>query len=292
MPLGILAGRSDRFRRADHAGARRDADRPGLRVSDADRDPLLGRPGRRRRDDAHLLRSRRRSASRRSGSAASRRTPSRRRRRSARPGCRRSSRCSCRSRGGCSSLGEPDDPLRALDGRDRRADRRPGLGDVVTSGLYSNPALAILAGVAIVIMAIALDRATEAMANRTDPAHRHLTAGKRTGSASSRSRARLESASPSARVRARRAQASGRAGRRRTGCSATCRARSTTCRTRPRSSSTSRIRSGTSSCSTGSCRCESFFVETPWPAMMFGLVVIAFLISRPAPGDHGWRCSP
>ena len=54
-----------------------------------------------------------------------------------------------------------------------------GLGDVVTSGLYSNPALALLAGVAIVIMAIALDRATEAMAIRTDPAHRHLTAERR-----------------------------------------------------------------------------------------------------------------
>jgi len=52
-----------------------------------------------------------------------------------------------------------------------------GLGDVVTSGLYSNPAQAILAGFAIVIMAIAIDRATEAMANRTDPAHRHLTEG-------------------------------------------------------------------------------------------------------------------
>ena len=50
-----------------------------------------------------------------------------------------------------------------------------GLGDVVTTGLYSNPALAILAGVAIVIMAIALDRATEAIAERTDPARRHLT---------------------------------------------------------------------------------------------------------------------
>src|SRR5207244_4301767 len=53
-----------------------------------------------------------------------------------------------------------------------------GLGSTVTSGLYSNPALALLAGAAIVIMAIALDRATEAMAIRTDPAHRHLTAGK------------------------------------------------------------------------------------------------------------------
>ena len=51
----------------------------------------------------------------------------------------------------------------------------PGLGDVVTSGIYSNPALAILAGFAIVIMAIALDRSTESMAHRTDPAHRHVT---------------------------------------------------------------------------------------------------------------------
>ena len=50
-----------------------------------------------------------------------------------------------------------------------------GLGDVVTNGLYSNPALAILGGLAIVIMAIALDRSTESMANRTDPARRHLT---------------------------------------------------------------------------------------------------------------------
>ena len=44
-----------------------------------------------------------------------------------------------------------------------------GLGDVVTNGLYSNAALALLAGIAIVIMAIALDRATAAIADRTDP---------------------------------------------------------------------------------------------------------------------------
>jgi glycine betaine/proline transport system permease protein len=50
-----------------------------------------------------------------------------------------------------------------------------GLGDVVTNGLYSNAALAILAGIAIVIMAIALDRATAAIAERTDPVHQHLT---------------------------------------------------------------------------------------------------------------------
>jgi glycine betaine/proline transport system permease protein len=56
-----------------------------------------------------------------------------------------------------------------------------GLGDVVTTGLYSNPAGAILAGAAIVIMAIALDRSTEAMAIRTDPAHRHLTDARKRG---------------------------------------------------------------------------------------------------------------
>ncbi len=49
-----------------------------------------------------------------------------------------------------------------------------GLGAVVTSGLYSNPALAIVGGFAIVIMAMSLDRATEAIADRTDPAKRHL----------------------------------------------------------------------------------------------------------------------
>jgi glycine betaine/proline transport system permease protein len=50
-----------------------------------------------------------------------------------------------------------------------------GLGDVVTNGLYSNAALAILAGIAIVIMAIALDRATASIAERTDPTRQHLT---------------------------------------------------------------------------------------------------------------------
>src|SRR5829696_4303999 len=54
-----------------------------------------------------------------------------------------------------------------------------GLGDVVTNGLYSNAALALLAGVAIVVMAIALDRATAAIAERTDPARRHLTEARR-----------------------------------------------------------------------------------------------------------------
>ena len=50
-----------------------------------------------------------------------------------------------------------------------------GLGDIVVSGLNSYPALAILAGIVIVVMAMALDRVTEAVAERTNPAHRHLT---------------------------------------------------------------------------------------------------------------------
>ncbi len=54
-----------------------------------------------------------------------------------------------------------------------------GLGAPVTNGLNSNPALAILAGAAIVVMAIALDRVTEAIAEKTDPAKRHLDAGAR-----------------------------------------------------------------------------------------------------------------
>ena len=55
-----------------------------------------------------------------------------------------------------------------------------GLGAVVNSGLATNPALALLGGVAIVIMAISLDRVTERIADRTDPTKRHLDeAGKK-----------------------------------------------------------------------------------------------------------------
>jgi glycine betaine/proline transport system permease protein len=50
-----------------------------------------------------------------------------------------------------------------------------GLGGLVTNGLNTNPALAVLAGFAIVIMAISIDRSTEAMAERTDPTRVHLT---------------------------------------------------------------------------------------------------------------------
>jgi glycine betaine/proline transport system permease protein len=56
-----------------------------------------------------------------------------------------------------------------------------GLGAVVTSGLSSNPALAILAGLVIVVMAMALDRSFEAIAERTDPALRHLDEARKRG---------------------------------------------------------------------------------------------------------------
>lgn len=49
-----------------------------------------------------------------------------------------------------------------------------GLGGVVIRGLASSPAEAILGGIAIVILAMALDRSTEAIAERTDPTRRHI----------------------------------------------------------------------------------------------------------------------
>ncbi len=55
----------------------------------------------------------------------------------------------------------------------------PGLGGLVTGGLNTNPALAILAGAAIVIMAISIDRSTQSMAERTDPTRAHVTDAKR-----------------------------------------------------------------------------------------------------------------
>jgi glycine betaine/proline transport system permease protein len=51
-----------------------------------------------------------------------------------------------------------------------------GLGAVVNSGLFSNPALAMLAGTVIVVTAMAFDRITEAVADQTDPTKRHLDA--------------------------------------------------------------------------------------------------------------------
>jgi glycine betaine/proline transport system permease protein len=159
-----------------------------------------------------------------------------------------------------------------------------GLGDVVTSGLYSNPAGAILAGFAIVIMAIALDRATEAMANRTDPAHRHLTEGRRR-------QLRLFTVACAAGV--------GLA----TGLAYALGAGSVWSRWTAASWLQRQVQSvldyvqdpstfifhitspvGNFIVQWGLQPLKTFFVEMPWPAMTFGVALIAFLISglRPA----------
>ena len=166
-------------------------------------------------------------------------------------------------------VGEPDDPVRALDGRDRRADRRRR-ASATSSRTGSTPIRRSrsLAGVAIVIMAIALDRATEAMANRTDPTQRHLTEAQAPAAPScSRSRARPASASPSGLGYAlRRRQRPGRAGRARTGCSR--RSRASLDYVQDPSTFVFHITSpiGNFLVQYGLSRCEIFFVETPWPA--------------------------
>ena len=210
---------------------------------------------------------------------------------------RRSScaRCSSRSRGGMILLGVNQTILFALSmvviaGLIGGG----GLGAVVTSGLYSNPALAILAGFVIVVMAMALDRSTEAMAARTDPAQRHLD--ERGGSdCACRSLARgcrgdrrrdrgLEGARRQ-RALPRRGRAIRPAARRsRSGCSRRSRSSSTTCRTRRRGSSPSPSGSGSSSSSSSCCRCRSSSCEAPWFTTVGGLTAIAFVVSglRPA----------
>jgi glycine betaine/proline transport system permease protein len=159
-----------------------------------------------------------------------------------------------------------------------------GLGDVVTSGIYSDPALALLAGAAIVIMAIALDRATEAMAIRTDPAHRHLTEGKRRT-------LRLYTFACAAGV--------GLA----VGLGYAFGASSVWSGTTAQDWLRRQVQSaldyiqnpstfvfhitqpiGNFIVQYGLVPLKTFFVATPWPAMVFGLALIAFLISglRPA----------
>ena len=159
-----------------------------------------------------------------------------------------------------------------------------GLGDVVTSGLYSNPALAFLAGAAIVIMAIALDRATEAMAIRTDPTHRHLTEGKQR-------RLRLFTLACTAGVGLAiglgQALDAGSVWSRRTGQEWLLQqVQKALDYVQNPDTFVFHITNpvGNFIVQYGLIPLQSFFVETPWPAMVFGLALIAFLISglRPA----------
>jgi glycine betaine/proline transport system permease protein len=159
-----------------------------------------------------------------------------------------------------------------------------GLGDVVTSGLYSNPAIALLAGAAIVIMAIALDRATDAIANRTDPAHRHLTEGKKR-------RLRLYTlacvATAGLAVGLAHAFGADSVWNGRTAQEWLLRhVQSALDYVQNPSTFVFHITNpvGNFIVEYGLTPLRSFFIETPWPAMTFGLALIAFLVSglRPA----------
>jgi glycine betaine/proline transport system permease protein len=158
-----------------------------------------------------------------------------------------------------------------------------GLGDVVTNGLYSNPALAILGGLAIVIMAMSLDRATESMADRTDPARRHLTEEKKL-------RLRLATLACAAAV----GLAVGLsyvfgAGGIYSGRTAQDwllqRVQSALDYVQNPSTWIFHITEPTGNfiVQHGLQPLNSFFVETPWPVMAIGLVAIAFLVSGPRP---------
>ena len=172
MPFGVLAGRSRGVPPRDHAGARRDADRARLRLPDADRDPVLGRPrgGRDLHDDLrdpaggahHRARHPRRTKDSVEAARAFGSTWAQTLFKVQLPLARRQLLLSVNQ---TIMFALSLVVIAGLIGG-------KGLGDVVTNGLYSNAALAILAGIAIVIMAIALDRATAAIAERTDPTRR------------------------------------------------------------------------------------------------------------------------
>ncbi len=168
-----------------------------------------------------------------------------------------------------------------------------GLGAVVNSGLYSNPALALLAGVVIVIMAMALDRdhggrspiaPTRRSATSTTPPNDGCACSRLPLPRSSRRRWSSRRSSESAATTPTTPVSGSAASRRRSGCSRRSRKCSTTSRTRRRSSSRSRSRSGTSSSPKLLLPLQGFLVEAPWFTTLGGLTLIAFVISgfRPA----------
>jgi glycine betaine/proline transport system permease protein len=155
-----------------------------------------------------------------------------------------------------------------------------GLGDAVTNGLYTDPALAVLAGTAIVIMAIALDRATEAIANQMDPTKRHLTGAKA-------HRLHLYTAACAAGVVA--ATALGwafgaDANWSRWSAQDWLRAKVQSVLDYIADPSTFLFQHITNPLATyivkwGIQPMRSFFMETPWPVMLIGLVLIVFIVS-------------
>ena len=126
VPIGVLAGRRERVPPRDHPWARRDADRARLRLPDADRDPVLGGP-RRGRDLHDDLRDP-------AGGAHHRARDPRRHQGFRRGGARVRLDLGADPFQGAApvgappaaAVGQPDDHVRALAGRDRRPDRRQG----------------------------------------------------------------------------------------------------------------------------------------------------------------------
>ena len=278
----------------DHAGARRDADRPRLRVPDADRAPLLGRPGA-ARDPTLIYSCRRRSASPRSGSAASR--PNTVEAAEALGATRLQALFKVQlplARRHAPPRGEPDDPLRALDGRHRRADRRPGPRRRRHERSLLEPGARDPRGRRDRDhgdRARPCDRG-DGDPHRSDasPSHRASASG---GSASSRSPAPPAVGLPSALGYAfGRERLSTRAGRRRTGCCA--RIQCVLDYVQNPGTFVFRITEpiGNFLVEYGLVPLRSFFVETPWPSMLSGLRAIAFFVSglRPA-RDGARRCS-
>ena len=124
--IGVFAGPQRALLPRDHAGARRDADRARLRLPDADRDPLLGRPG--GGGDLHDdLRDPARRAHHRARHPR-RHARTRSRPRSAFGATQRADALQGAAAAGpppAAAVGQPDDHVRALAGGDRRPDRRP-----------------------------------------------------------------------------------------------------------------------------------------------------------------------
>ena len=246
---------------------------PGVRLPDAGRDPVLGRPGRGGRLDDDL-----RDPARRADHRA--RDP-RRSGEHGRGGRVDGGDASPDADEGAAAARAPDAALLGVNQTILFALSMVviagligggGLGAVVTSGLYTYPALAILAGFAIVIMAMALDRVTEAIADRTDPAKRHLDDAARRRCASQTARRRRSRSPDGRRGEAPRRQrglsrtagAQARTARSRTGCSRASRACSTTCRTRRRGSSQITEPTGNTSSRQLLLPFQDFLVEAPW----------------------------
>ena len=195
----------------------------------------------------------------------------------------------------CCCCGQPDDPVRALDGRDRRADRRPGARRRRHERpLHRTRRWRSSRGAAIVIMAIALDRV-----DRGDGrAHRPGAPAPDRGEARAGCASYTAACAGGVGARRRRSATRFGAGARLDALDGAGLAAPTTSRRAldyvqdPATFvfRTSRARSANFIVAArASSRCASFFVETPWPAMLAGLVADRAAPERPAAGARRAR---